>query len=154
MVFLHGQDEKGMTQTLTSFIHRDEASHGTPECVLELFALPDNAARELFETRPLTTFPGGDENLKVVDGWLKDCQSNHVFCQQHHNERIPLPKRLVEIGDASAVSLVETEGQFGQYVALSYCWGPIPENNSMTTYVFSSCIQAHQNPGYDTPKLR
>ncbi|PVI00674.1 HET-domain-containing protein [Periconia macrospinosa] len=108
-------------------------SHGTPECVLELYSLSDDPAHELIETKPLTTFRGGDENLKIINSWLDECQKSHAFCKQRNSLQMPLPTRLLEIADDSTVHLIETGGQVGQYVALSYCWGPNPQNNSMTT---------------------
>ncbi|KAF1997706.1 HET-domain-containing protein, partial [Amniculicola lignicola CBS 123094] len=64
--------------------------------------------------------------------WLHDCESNHVFCRQRGNAQVQLPTRLIEIVDADTARLVETAGQTGQYIALSYCWGSEPGNNSMT----------------------
>ncbi|KAK8208130.1 heterokaryon incompatibility protein-domain-containing protein, partial [Phyllosticta capitalensis] len=80
----------------------------------------------------VTTFIGGDENLKVVRGWLDECQSNHAFCRRNDHAETPLPTRLVKIVDDESAQLVETQGQNGRYVALSYCWGPNPGDNSMT----------------------
>jgi hypothetical protein len=92
----------------------------------------DDAAHHLIPTRPLSTSRGKDRNLGVIKSWLKDCQSNHPFCQQRDNTNVQLPTRLVEIVDAKTARLVETTGQFGQYVALSYCWGQNPDDNCMT----------------------
>ena len=52
---------------------------------------------------------------------MKDCQSSHAFCQSNTNAQ--LPTRLIEIVNATTVRLVDTAGQSGIYVALSYCWG-------------------------------
>ncbi|ORY18230.1 heterokaryon incompatibility protein-domain-containing protein, partial [Clohesyomyces aquaticus] len=93
----------------------------------------DDAAHQFIETRPLTTSRGSDENIGVIKSWLDDCQSNHAFCMQHANTKADLPTRLVEIIDLDTARLVETAGQVGEYVALSYCWGPNPDDNSMTT---------------------
>lgn len=61
--------------------------------------------------------------------WLDDCDSNHrLRCAQTHNT--PLPRRVVDLGPPSAMNppiLLETDGDCGQYIALSYCWGTLPQ---------------------------
>lgn len=84
-------------------------------------------------TRPLATSRGKNENLKVVRGWLEECQSHHSFCRRSEDTQTQLPTRLIEIAEDGTAQLVETRGQVGQYVALSYCWGQHPEDNRSTT---------------------
>ncbi|KAL1387418.1 heterokaryon incompatibility protein-domain-containing protein [Phyllosticta capitalensis] len=118
---------------ITSFFHSPESIRTMPECVLELYSLPGDAAHDWIGNRPVTTSIGGDENLRVVRGWLDECQSNHAFCRRNDHAETPLPTRLIKIVDGGAAQLIETQGQNGRYVALSYCWGQDPGNNSMTT---------------------
>ena len=84
-------------------------------------------------TKPLATSRGTDENIKVATAWLDDCQSNHSSCRRNHGSQKHLPTRLIEIVDDEFAQLVEPEAQVGQYVALSYCWGPDPDKNRRTT---------------------
>ena len=58
---------------------------------------------------------------------IETCQTSHTHCEPSDSR--PLPSRLLHIpGDySSSLSLrlyvTPPEGQLGQYVALSYCWG-------------------------------
>lgn len=91
----------------------------------------DDVAHNLIDNRPLTTTRGEGDNIKLIKTWLNDRESSHSFCGQRNNTNAELLTRLVEIVDPETIRLVETEGQFGQYVALSYCWGPQAGNNAM-----------------------
>ncbi|XXH03771.1 hypothetical protein Hte_010177 [Hypoxylon texense] len=133
MVTFSGVRESGETQTMTTFFYTPESSRGTPECVLELYTLPSDAAHEIMPTRPLATSRGKSENLKVVRGWLEECRSHHSFCRRSEDTQTQLPTRVIEIASDGTAQLVETRGQVGQYVALSYCWGQHPEDNRSTT---------------------
>jgi hypothetical protein len=86
----------------------------------------------LIDTRPLTTTRGDEDNIKVIKTWLNECESSHSFCGQRDKTNAELPTRLIEIVDAETIKLIETDGKFGQYVALSYCWGPTVGKNTMT----------------------
>jgi hypothetical protein len=64
-------------------------------------------------------------DIGLCKPWLRACEETHKNCGSI-GERT-LPTRLVEVcslpdGQAT-VRLVETSGQRGQYLALSYCWG-------------------------------
>ncbi|KAK3293615.1 heterokaryon incompatibility protein-domain-containing protein [Chaetomium fimeti] len=58
---------------------------------------------------------------------LNRCETTHTRCQPLRPE--PLPSRLVHIpsdylsSQSIRLHVTPTEGQLGQYVALSYCWG-------------------------------
>ncbi|KAF2450416.1 HET-domain-containing protein [Karstenula rhodostoma CBS 690.94] len=133
MVTIRGNNELGETTTLTTFFHTPESSHpGTPECVLELHAPFNDPARHLIDTRPLTTSRGEGDNLEVIKSWLNSCQLGHALCQQRDNVSANLPSRLVEIVDSRIVRLIETAGEVGRYVALSYCWGSEPTGSAMS----------------------
>jgi hypothetical protein len=103
-----------------------------------------DAACHFTNTRPLNTFRGGEDNLSVARGWLKECDSDHAFCKRQMNDRVALPTRLIEIADGDSAQLTETEGRWGRYIALSYCWGPDPEENNKTT---STNLASRLEPG-------
>ncbi|KAI0164353.1 HET-domain-containing protein [Hypoxylon sp. FL1284] len=133
MLTVSGVQESGEAQTFTSFIYSPQSAQGNPECVLELYTLPSDAAHEIMPTRPLATSRGKDENIEVTKAWLEECQSHHAFCRRNEDTLTQLPARLIEISDDETAQLVETSDQVGRYVALSYCWGENPEENRITT---------------------
>lgn len=60
-----------------------------------------------------------------------ECEQNHEDCPK---AGIPqLPTRVLDIGtESTGIKLVNSEGGFGRYVALSHCWGP-PTNPPIKT---------------------
>ncbi|KAK3364013.1 heterokaryon incompatibility protein-domain-containing protein [Lasiosphaeria hispida] len=62
--------------------------------------------------------------------WLSDCIETHIDC------RLPttppeLPTRILDLGSPT-LRLRITNGECGQYAALSHCWGPIQPDGSRT----------------------
>ncbi|KAL2066448.1 hypothetical protein VTL71DRAFT_2519 [Oculimacula yallundae] len=63
-----------------------------------------------------------DSCFDLAASWLKTCVDSHTACRPE-NAR-PLPTRVIDVGTLNKNPvLVETHGNKGQYVALSYCWG-------------------------------
>ncbi|KAF4631563.1 hypothetical protein G7Y89_g6562 [Cudoniella acicularis] len=76
--------------------------------------------------------PLGHSTIARLQTWIERCDQEHEGC---HGERFPvLPTRILDLGDpgsTSNVKLIETNGQRGQYIALSHCWGA--SNSFLTT---------------------
>ncbi|KAH7161054.1 heterokaryon incompatibility protein-domain-containing protein [Dactylonectria macrodidyma] len=76
---------------------------------------------------------GSDESFQFLkahlDECLSSCDESHKACEQLDSK--PLPRRVLDVrGDK--VTLRDSAGQFGEYCALSYRWGP-PEQTLRTT---------------------
>lgn len=77
-----------------------------------------------------STNPGSPQGLALVSRWLQNCITHHgAICT--HGIKSRMPTRLVDVGpndDSSTPNtmLITTGGQFGTYLALSYCWGAKP----------------------------
>lgn len=68
-----------------------------------------------------------EECLQLVEKWIRDCLSTHSDCDRPAN-RGTLPKRVVDVGSVDGRTkpkVYETNGESGQYAALSHCWGSI-----------------------------
>jgi hypothetical protein len=60
--------------------------------------------------------------ISITNEWLQHCRGNHDRCRD--SQQKGMPTRVVYIGTASCIRLVEThQGQHDPYVALSYVWG-------------------------------
>lgn len=60
----------------------------------------------------------------IASSWLSECTNSHSHCRRLKDK--PLPTRVLDIqksGDSFAVRLQVNNGQIGQYVTLSHCWG-------------------------------
>ncbi|KAK6850654.1 HET-domain-containing protein [Apiospora arundinis] len=76
--------------------------------------------------------PGTPETLKEARGWMNDCIANHPKCGQGGSTG--LPARLVQIsppGEPAWARVRESTGEYGQYCALSYCWGRDQEHKTL-----------------------
>ncbi|RDW74190.1 hypothetical protein BP5796_07632 [Coleophoma crateriformis] len=58
---------------------------------------------------------------KLISSWLNACTENHVLCKPPSPSK--LPKRLLDVLSRDNPFLLETNGEEGPYLALSYCWG-------------------------------
>jgi hypothetical protein len=58
----------------------------------------------------------------IVRPWLVECNESHQMCKLERLREQLLPKRVLDIAYGK-VTLVESHGKTGRYVALSHCWG-------------------------------
>src|SRR6266511_2111564 len=69
--------------------------------------------------------------FRRLQNWIQTCDAQHDCAPVEPN----LPKRVLDLGTDSSfrmITLLETETQHGQYIALSHCWGR-PEKQFTTT---------------------
>ncbi|KAI9773031.1 MAG: hypothetical protein M1839_002232 [Geoglossum umbratile] len=104
---------------------------------LNLYTKEDDPAAlsgDLVE-KGLDTDSASDRNFKLASQWLCDCLTKHPACREtisrisliDDSSSRHLPTRVLDVepqGDPKTVYLFEANGQCGQYVALSHCWGP------------------------------
>ncbi|KAK1240155.1 hypothetical protein MKX08_007597 [Trichoderma sp. CBMAI-0020] len=70
--------------------------------------------------------PLSERAITTMKAWIAKCTR---ACHPDKAE-LPLPKRLIDVGNGAAPRLIETHTRWWQrhtpkYVALSYCWGPV-----------------------------
>ncbi|KAI1261481.1 HET-domain-containing protein [Xylariaceae sp. FL1019] len=83
---------------------------------------------------------GSAEELSLLRAWLRNCDQSHK-CRPHLDTEqrvMKMPTRLIEIKEASskmALRLVETANLHNDvdYVALSHCWGTVPDGLEFST---------------------
>ncbi|MCJ1249590.1 hypothetical protein MMC30_006816 [Trapelia coarctata] len=110
---------------------------------LDVFTyIDDPFAERGVTTRPLVKdSPYGNGSFAMMLEWIRDCMLHHTECsvnpQAFQSVCRLLPKRLVHVtGDPEhpVARLYETSnGETGQYIALSYCWGKDVPLAAMTT---------------------
>lgn len=93
---------------------------------LHLFAYTHatDAAAEFVTARKLQPNVSSDSAIKQCREWLSDCASSHEQCRKPAASQ--LPTRVVDVspeGSSDKPRLLETRGQRGEYLTLSYCWG-------------------------------
>ena len=95
-------------------------------CVLICLQMSsDNLMANVLRSRPIPLDARSDESFLRARAWIAACQSDHKDCAQDIEHR--LPTRVIDVGDSVRhPSLLETNGQQGRWVALSYCWGKKP----------------------------
>lgn len=68
--------------------------------------------------------PDSDRIFSQIASWAETCGSTHRSCRLGSLQR--LPPRIIDVGTAEEARepyLLETDGQLGTYLALSYRWG-------------------------------
>ena len=94
----------------------------------------DNPASRYIKKRPFNTSPGSEETFRLVRDWMAECQNSHSSCPGF--QPLQMPSRVLDVGTEQlpeTLKVVETSGlQVAPYIALSYCWGPIPSLTALT----------------------
>jgi hypothetical protein len=69
--------------------------------------------------------------VNKILGWVRECETEHCSCRRQTGRK--LPTRVVDVspsGSPEVVRLVNGEDiTEREYVALSHCWGMMPENS-------------------------
>ena len=68
--------------------------------------------------------PASEACLAVAVQWMRQCRSQHRSCRNLWAPH-PMPTRLLDVGTSpqSQIRLLHTNHRFGEWAALSYCWG-------------------------------
>ncbi|KAK0732020.1 heterokaryon incompatibility protein-domain-containing protein [Lasiosphaeris hirsuta] len=122
---------------------------------LQAFAEPESEAALSGDVagRPLHQHADSDEAFHQINKWVDDCVQNHSECAS-----VPLasgsladefPSRLIDVGveeSSTTCALVSRADARGDYVALSYCWGPPGQQlctlrSNLTTHMTSINLQ-------------
>jgi hypothetical protein len=78
---------------------------------------------------PRSNNTASDESLSLAIGWLEDCLSSHVTCNEGQTDPLWYPTRLLDLGPLgsgkTSVHLVHSTEQSlsGRYCTLSHRWG-------------------------------
>ncbi|KAK0117211.1 hypothetical protein ONS96_013045 [Cadophora gregata f. sp. sojae] len=83
--------------------------------------------------KEVTEESSSDSCFQLASSWLKTCVDSHPACSSETLKA--LPTRVLDVGVAGTRDpfLVESRGQSGEYVALSYCWGDPRFHNVLKT---------------------
>ncbi|KAG0651584.1 hypothetical protein D0Z07_1717 [Hyphodiscus hymeniophilus] len=96
--------------------------------------------------------PASKDCFQTASNWLQACLQHHSDCMKKDGYQ-QLPARVIDVGrpDGSGIPfLCNTNGGFGQWVALSHCWG---QTDPLKTT--SATIKKHEEslPMRDLPPL-
>ncbi|KAE9377391.1 HET-domain-containing protein [Stipitochalara longipes BDJ] len=88
-------------------------------------------------------------SFAIIRKWLATCLTDHTkprinkfgkivantICSVPSATKSRLPTRVLDVGscESDSVKLVITQNELGDYFALSYCWGRIPDTTWQTT---------------------
>ncbi|KAF4624636.1 hypothetical protein G7Y89_g13534 [Cudoniella acicularis] len=119
-----------------------------PRSQLEISAPLGTPGVKLCKLNSIETLPSAGECFSLINQWLEDCSTYHECISPNSS---PLPKRVIDVGPSDGseqprlLTQTEIEGhgvpihEYGEYVALSYCWGKTP---FLTTT--SSTLEKHK----------
>jgi Heterokaryon incompatibility protein (HET) len=83
--------------------------------------------------KEVSEISSSDACFRLAFSWLQTCVQSHPSCRP--KTLPPLPTRVINVGKGGGQDpfLFESNGQLGQYVALSYCWGDPRIHNVLKT---------------------
>jgi hypothetical protein len=84
---------------------------------VNLFAEDDNFAAHLVTAREVQKDLTPSNTSTQISRWIKEC-ALHKCCPEQLDS--PLPTRVIEVATSKILC---TNGAFGKFAALSYCWG-------------------------------
>lgn len=111
--------------------------------------------------RPILTESVSPPGSTLLRGWLCWCDKTHAHCGKPRAELVTaLPTRLLDVGNPDEqdhkldiVHLVRgSDATTQQYVALSHCWGQIPEEEKMEFCTTQGNIDRRQR-GFSVSEL-
>lgn len=104
----------------------------------------DDPMGSVLRSRPIPLDARSDESFSRAQAWVAACETDHKDCIQNSEHR--LPTRVVDVGDSvTPPSLLETNGQQGRWVALSYCWGEKPPLKTKLSTLSAFCNELRPN---------
>lgn len=102
--------------------------------------------------------PASDSSIRfeLFREWLRMCHEDHTACIGYPNTPAELPTRVIDVGNEYDELLrlrmfgPEDENQYEiQYIALSHCWGNLPEEQKRAFCTSSENIGERLDQGFD-----
>ncbi|KAH8803638.1 heterokaryon incompatibility protein-domain-containing protein [Xylogone sp. PMI_703] len=123
---IQDSDETGIRQVQIAIpdFHRHDDMRFDLWQEIELYAGEDSPSASVIRGRPIEATCRSDKTFELVASWLKTCLDDHETCGNNSKKR--LPTRVLDLkpqDHTSDLSLYETKGKSGNWVALSHCWG-------------------------------
>ncbi|KAF4865093.1 Proline-rich receptor-like protein kinase PERK9 [Colletotrichum siamense] len=123
--------------------------HGA--ALLSIYADPKNSGFQEVHTqigRPQLSQPLSDFQITLFKEWLRVCDEEH---NHQFESEVELPTRVLDVGTNENPILRLHEKQrstFGQYVALSHCWGTGQHFKTLKSNIdkFRQCIDFEELP--------
>lgn len=108
---------------------------------------------------PVLLAPDSPVRFDLFREWLRVCDQSHTACN-HRGSTTDLPTRVIDVGDGagdivrlSAFSPEDRENYRTDYIALSYCWGNLPEEETRAFCTSLENIGERFEQGFDLEKL-
>jgi hypothetical protein len=94
----------------------------------------------LFTSRPVADDSGSEACFKMAQFWLKTCLETHDDLYQVKRS-LPLPTRVLDVGipESPSATLHISNGEYGQWVTLSHCWGKFHPATTTAENLNSQC---------------
>lgn len=88
---------------------------------------PDDPITNSISARPAKSL-NVEDSFRLGCEWLHECRHSHLHCgTESMRELRLLPSKVIDIGTRFPIRTIKLhwteEGETGEYVALSYCWG-------------------------------
>ncbi|KAI0596701.1 heterokaryon incompatibility protein-domain-containing protein [Biscogniauxia sp. FL1348] len=101
----------------------------------DIYAAPDDPAADYIVARPQLLDVNTPHAHSLVLRAIEDCIAQHECCPSPHDQFLPM--RLIDCTDPRKPKLVETDGQKGRYIVLSYVWGEAQVHSTTSSNISS-----------------
>lgn len=108
---------------------------------------------------PVLLAPDSPIRFDLFREWLRVCDQSHTTCN-HRGSTADLPTRVIDVGDdgddivrLSTFSPEDRENYRTDYIALSHCWGNLPEEETRAWCTSRENIEERFGQGFDLVKL-
>ncbi|KAK7998321.1 hypothetical protein PG989_006361 [Apiospora arundinis] len=94
-------------------------------------------------------------NVELINMWKLQCITNHKSCRLGYptTGMKELPCRLINVENPDRPFLIETHGGMqADYVALSYCWGPLGQTQTLRKNIATHLVNIPINTLSNTSK--
>jgi hypothetical protein len=102
---------------LYSIRHTVDSDDNGTQLQLRLLTEDDNFAAHLVTAREVEADLTPSNTSTQILRWIKEC-ALHMCCPEQLDS--PLPTRVIQV---ATLKILRTNGTFGKFAALSYCWG-------------------------------
>ena len=120
--------------------------------VLIVLFQADDPVASFISSRNYDHDMGSVNAYSKICSWISNCNKNHLKCRSL--EPTSLPTRILDLftqDDSDDLKLLLTHGEYGHYVALSYCWGGSQQVRTTTSSLNSKLKAIYNNPEFNDP---
>ncbi|KAI8651014.1 HET domain-containing protein [Fusarium keratoplasticum] len=110
----------------------------------KVYACPGDQAAAYISSRSCDLNVHSSAAFVKIRSWVADCDTHHQSCPRP--VPVPLPTRVLDLQNQNTVRIHEAQTEYGQYAALSYCWGSNSQSGTPLSNDRPTCLATSALP--------